>query len=291
MSAISGEASGKTHRDENFPVASWLLSERHRAPILAFYRFARTADDVADDPGLSPDEKVRRLDALGAALEEGGPRDPAAEPLRVVLRERNLTSIHALDLLDAFRLDARKRRYADWADLMDYCRLSAMPVGRFVLDTHGEDRALWPASDALCAALQIINHLQDCGEDYRRLDRVYLPQDILSAHGAAVDMLAAPQAPPPLRRAIEDLARRTEALTDEGATLVPEIADLRLGLEVGAVHRLARHLVRGLQARDPLSERVHHGKAAFALIGALGAMRYARSALIRSLGARPKVPA
>ena len=102
--------------------------------------------------------------------------------------------------IKAFRLDAHKNRYANWSELMDYCALSAAPVGRFVLDVHGEDPAIWPASDALCSALQIINHLQDCAEDYKRLNRVYLPLDTLGGHGATVEMLDRPKAPPPLRR-------------------------------------------------------------------------------------------
>ena len=85
---------------------------------------------------------------------------------------------------EAFRRDVTKLRYADWGELMDYCRYSAMPVGRYVLDVHGETRATWPLTDALCAALQIINHLQDCAKDYRALDRVYLPLDTMAAQGA-----------------------------------------------------------------------------------------------------------
>ena len=83
-----------------------------------------------------------------------------------------------LDLLEAFRRDVTKLRYADWDELMDYCRYSATPVGRFVLDVHGESAPTWPANDALCAALQVINHLQDCAKDYREIDRVYLPLDV-----------------------------------------------------------------------------------------------------------------
>ena len=92
---------------------------------------------------------------------------------------------HAQDLLAAFKLDVTKLRYRDWDDLIGYCSLSAMPVGRFVLDVHGESRSTWPANDALCAALQIINHLQDCKDDYRDLDRVYIPLDLLAAHALA----------------------------------------------------------------------------------------------------------
>ena len=105
--------------------------------------------------------------------------------LRQALARARLTPQHALDLLEAFRRDVTKLRYADWDELMDYCRYSAMPVGRFVLDVHGEDRALWPANDALCAALQVINHLQDCAKDYRELDRVYLPLDAWRARAPA----------------------------------------------------------------------------------------------------------
>ncbi len=177
--------SGKTHHDENFPVASHFIAARHRGPILAFYRFVRAADDVADNPGLSPDEKLELLDRLDAALTGSGPADPEAEPLKAALAERGLSPRHARDLLDAFRMDANKLRYADWRELMHYCSLSAMPVGRFVLDVHGENpQATWPASDAICAALQVINHLQDCADDYRNLDRVYLPLETLEKHGA-----------------------------------------------------------------------------------------------------------
>ena len=152
-------SSGKTHRDENFPVASFLIARRHRPVILAFYRFVRAADDVADHASLPPDEKLALLDRLERSLLGREASEPAGVALRTALAERHLPPRHALDLLTAFRLDVTKRRYSDWNDLMDYCAFSAMPVGRFVLDVHGESRSTWPASDALCAALQVINHL------------------------------------------------------------------------------------------------------------------------------------
>src|ERR1700677_2594207 len=203
--------SGKTHREEKFPVASLLIRASHRQIILAFYYFVRAADDVADDPALTSQEKIDRLDRMEAALlgdiaSDGYPR---AAALRRALDERGLATRHAQDLLKAFRLDAVKGRYADWNELISYCALSAMPVGRFVLDVHGESPATWAASDAVCAALQIINHLQDCGADYRALDRVYLPLDILAAQGVAVEALGAETASPGLRGCIADLARRS----------------------------------------------------------------------------------
>jgi squalene synthase HpnC len=272
MTAVGDALSGKTERDENFPVASRLVSPRRRPAILAFYRFVRAADDVADSPVLTPEEKLARLDRLEDAL-CGRANEPSAAPLRRALRDEGLAATHALDLLRAFRLDVTKRRYADVAELIDYCRLSAMPVGRFVLDVHGEAQSLWPASDALCAALQVINHLQDCADDYRNLDRVYLPLQILGAHGATVGMLAAPRSAPELRGAIVELAELTAALVDEGGTLIPQIADARLAAEIGAIHGLARRLARLLQRRDPLSERVRLSSAGFLCVGGAAALR------------------
>jgi len=284
MSVASETLSGKTHRDENFPVASWLVAPQFRAPILAYYRFARAADDIADHAALDGAEKVARLDRMQAALEGTGPADADVEPLRLALRERGLSPQHALDLLEAFRRDSLGRRYETWADLIDYCRLSAMPVGRFVLDVHGEDRVLWPASDALCAALQVINHLQDCGKDYKTLNRVYLPDEILNRYGADHAMLDAQAASPALLATIRDMAQRTAGLVDEGAHLVPQIRELRLGLEIAVIDNLARHLVRRLGSTDPLSGKVHHGKLAFAGIGLLGMARYMVG---RVIGRRP----
>jgi hydroxysqualene synthase len=263
--------SGKTHRDENFPVASHLIRPRHRAPILAFYRFVRAADDVADHPRLSPDEKLRLLDQLEDALTGSGPSDPEATPLKAALAERGLPPRHAIDLLNAFRMDATKQRYADWSELMHYCSLSAMPVGRFVLDVHSEATSTWPASDAICAALQVINHLQDCGQDFRNLDRVYLPLDVLASHGARVEDLAAPAANPGLKAAIAELAERSLTLLDEGAPLADLVQDTRLAMEIAAIRRLSVALAGGLRHRDPLSQNVHHGKAGFLLVGLMAA--------------------
>jgi squalene synthase HpnC len=262
--------SGKGHTDENFPVASFLVAPQHRAPILAFYRFARTADDVSDNAQASPEAKLIHLEAMRATL--AGERDdnPQALALRQVQQARGITAQHGLDLLEAFRRDVSKLRYADWADLMDYCRYSAAPVGRFVLDVHGESRGTWAANDALCSALQVINHLQDCGKDYRDLDRVYIPQDHLQAAGIGVEALAAPKASPALKSVIADLAGRTEVLLGQSRPFAGMIRDIRLRLEVAVIQRLAEDLNRKLSVRDPLSERVHHSKAQAAAL-ALGA--------------------
>lgn len=263
MSEIASASSGKSDKDENFPVAA-LLAPKYRAPVLAFYNFVRAADDVADHPALTPEKKLELLDALGAALTGEGSTEPVVEPLRRALAEHHVTPQHALDLLDAFRLDVTKKRYRDWDDLIAYCRLSAMPVGRYVLDLHGEDRATWRASDKLCAALQIINHLQDCGKDFRALDRVYIPADALRAHDAEIAMLGDAHAPGPLRGVIIDLAMRTQKLLAESAIFPGQVRNLRLAMNVAAIQKLAEKLTDGLLVRDPLSEKVHASRLEFA---------------------------
>jgi squalene synthase HpnC len=254
----AGLASGKGHQDENFPVASFLVQPRHRAVILAFYRFARAADDVADHPRADASTRLGLLEEMRATL--NGECDVAAEAcsLRETIRARGLSNVHALDLLEAFCRDVTKLRYANWDELMEYCRYSAMPVGRFVLDVHGEAQSTWPASDALCSALQVINHLQDCAKDFRALDRVYIPQDSLKSAGLTVEALAATRASPALKAVIQSLARRTGELLVQSKPFASQIRDYRLALEVSVIQRLAEDLIRRLVARDPLSERVHH---------------------------------
>jgi hydroxysqualene synthase len=265
--------SGKGHRDENFPVASFLIAKRHRAAILAFYNFVRTADDIADHATLPPEEKLRLLDRLEAGLNGANVEDAVAVRLRAALAERKLTPKHAQDLIAAFKLDVTKLRYRDWDDLISYCSLSAMPVGRFVCDVHGENRAVWPANDALCAALQIINHLQDCKDDYRNLDRVYVPQDALAASGATVEAIGANRASPALLDCLHKLAARTELLLSESDGFSASINDRRLSLEVSVINISAHRLTRLLQARDPLCEPVHLSAPAVAGLTLAGILR------------------
>jgi len=270
MTAASEASSGKTHRDENFPVASRLIHPRHRAAILAFYRFVRAADDVADHANLMPEAKLALLDRLDATLTGRSDSEPAGVALRQALAARNLPPRHAQDLLTAFRMDVTKLCYADWDDLMGYCRYSAMPVGRFVLDVHGEPHSSWAASDALCAALQVINHLQDCAADYRNLHRVYIPCDAFAATGSAAEELGRPAATPGLLAAIRGLALRTDDLLRQAAPLPVQVGDTRLALECAVIIRLARKLNAWLQRRDPLSQRVHLRPAGVAGLTLLG---------------------
>jgi squalene synthase HpnC len=289
-SDITDWRSGKGHRNENFPVASFLIHPRHRGAILAFYNFVRTADDIADHAALAPQEKLDLLDRLNAGLAGENDDDAVAVRLRDALAERGLSPRHAQDLLAAFKLDVTKLRYRDWDDLIGYCSLSAMPVGRFVLDVHGESSSTWPANDALCAALQIINHLQDCKDDYRDLDRVYVPLDLLAAQGTGVEALDEPRASPALLAALHNLAERSERLLCDSDVFPLLINDRRLALEVSVINTLAHRLTRLLTARDPLSERVQLAMPAVAGLTLLGMFRGASRRLGRRFTAATQKP-
>jgi len=272
MRSVADLSSGKGSRDENFPVA-FLVRRRHRGIILAFYLFVRAADDIADHPNASADEKLRLLEKMRRSLIGESDTAPVGVALRGQLAARGLSTQHALDLLEAFRRDVTKLRYRDWDDLMDYCSVSAMPVGRFVLDVHGESRAIWPTSDALCAALQVINHLQDCGADYRNLDRVYIPLDVFAAEGITPTALGESQASPHLRAVIAGLARRTLDLLVHAEPFSAQIQDRRLAMEVSVIHALAKDLGRRLLQCDPLSDRVHHRRSEVLMLAIPAAAR------------------
>lgn len=241
---------------------------------MAFYDFARAIDDVADAPALGAEVKRERLAAFDATLAgtaDGGPVKAAA--LRRSLLATGVSDRHGRDLIRAFVLDTEKQRYADWDDLMAYCMLSAAPVGRYLLDLHGEDRALHPASDALCSALQVINHLQDCADDYRALDRVYLPAPWLAAEGLQVDVLAGHTSPLGLRRVLDRCLDGTDDLLERSRPMLRGLASPRLACETAAIQALAERLVRELRRRDPLAERVALGKGAMLRVGLSGVSR------------------
>ena len=275
---MSGEVlqSGKGHKDENFPVASILIAPKHRPPVMAFYNFVRAADDVADHVTAAPEEKLTLLEQMRASLTGQSDAVPEGVKLREIQKERGLSPVHALDLLEAFRRDCTKLRYRDWDDLIDYCRYSAMPVGRFVLDVHGESPGLWPANDALCAALQVINHLQDCAKDYRELNRVYLPEPLLA--GIGVEALGETRANPALTAVIAGLARKNAELLETSRPFARGIKDGRLALEVDLIQTLADDLNTMLMNRDPLSQPVHHSRMD---VAALFLKRFPSFALMR----------
>jgi len=265
--------SGKGAGDENFQVGSWLLPAAQRPHVAAFYAFVRAADDIGDNPALAPDDKIARLDAFAHALT--GPDDaaaalPKAQALRASLAVTGVTPQHALDLLAAFKRDATKLRYDDWQDLLGYCALSASPVGRYLLDLHGERSELYAYSDPLCDALQVLNHVQDCQDDFRALNRVYLPLGSFLAAGIEVDELDSPSASPALRQVLDRALDGVDGLLETARDLPRVLASRRLAAESGVIVAIARRLAKLLRRRDPLASRVELGKVQFLLCGVTG---------------------
>ncbi len=267
--------SGKGSGDENFPVGSFLLPARLRPHVARFYAYARAIDDIADNPKLEPQDKIARLTGFAEAIEGGHAGDAryiTAHRCRASLLETGVTTRHCLDLVAAFKQDAVKLRYDDWDDLMGYCYLSASPVGRYLLDLHGEDRSGYPFSDALCNALQVLNHLQDCQADYRAMNRVYLPQDWMRGEGATVEDLDRSQASPGLRRVIDRCLAATERLNAEARKLPGALNSTHLAMESAAIVRIAIKLTKALRARDPVAGRVQLTKPQFMGCFAMGAI-------------------
>ena len=257
--AVKGETpSGKGAGDENFPVGSWLIPRALRPHVASYYAFARAIDDIADNPALAAEDKITRLEGFAAAL-NGANNDPAyakAHALRKTLAATGISAAHGLDLISAFKQDAGKPRYENWAELIDYCLRSAAPVGRFLCDLHGEDKALYPLSDALCNALQVINHLQDCAKDYADMDRVYLPQEWMRAAGTTVEDLKKPASTPGLKQVLDRCVAGTEALMTEARKLPKAMKHRSLAAETAVIVSVADELTRRLARQDPLAMRV-----------------------------------
>jgi len=258
--------SGKDAGDENFPVGSVFLPKKLRPHIARFYAFARAIDDIADDPELKAAEKIARLERMDRAL-LGQDDDPAlakAHRIRDSLAETGVTDRHCRDLLIAFKRDATKLRTDDWDDLIaGYCRYSASPVGRYLLDLHGEAEDGYPASDALCDALQVINHLQDCKEDFLDLNRVYLPSDWLLETGAKPEDLGALAANDGLRKVFDQCLDGVDILLARARTLPGRLTSRRLALESAAIVRIAEKLTGKLRREDPVAGRVALNKVQY----------------------------
>lgn len=220
---------------ENFPVASMLLPGNLRAPVSSIYRFARTADDIADEGVMTRAERLEGLEAYRhelRRLESGQPALSALfADLASVIRDHQLPFVPFYDLLDAFSQDVVKSRYADFAEVMHYCRRSADPVGRLMLHLY---RAADPdnitQSDAICSALQLINFWQDVAIDYRK-DRVYLPQDELLRFGVDEAHIAGGHADERWRELMAFQVDRARALLQSGAPLATRLRG-RIGLEL-----------------------------------------------------------
>jgi farnesyl-diphosphate farnesyltransferase len=280
MSALQSQisnpqiASGKNRDTENFPVGSFLIRPDLRPHVHAFYNFARAADDISDHPLMAPREKLERLNRFATVLGDEKAADvPEAAAMRRSLNETRISPQHCLDLLTAFMRDATQLRYPNWNDLMDYCRYSASPVGRYVLALHGIGKEVWAANDALCSVLQIINHIQDCAEDYRELDRIYIPNDMLAAYGASTSDLSRPQSTEALTAVIQAMLDKLEQMMPLARLLPRQVPDVRLKCETSVIAVLAERLIKLLRSRDPLADNVKLNKFAVGTATVSGVMR------------------
>lgn len=264
--------SGRHAGNENFPVASHLLPAKVRPHVMAFYTFARTADDIADAPSVPGDEKLAALQHMSAQLESG--EDEPAKTLRLSLIETGVTPDHAQDLLKAFMRDAVKPTTDDWADLMAYCTLSAAPVGRYLIDLMGgQFKDDTQASDALCAALQILNHIQDVKDDYLNMGRIYVPADWMVEGGVSKSDLAMAEATPQLREILDRMLDGVDALLVQAKPLPAAIKSRALACEAGGIIAIAVQLSKALRANDPLAMRVELSKPQAAFHFLWGALR------------------
>ena len=251
--------SGKDVAYENFPVGSWLLPHRLRGPISVFYAFARATDDIADSSELDAANKIERLSGFERALLGGEIDNPAyakAHAMRAILAATRTSARHCIDLLTAFKQDATKLRYKNWNELIAYCRLSAAPVGRYLIDLHGGSEDDYASSDALCVALQILNHVQDAKADYLDLDRVYMPTAWFAEEGTNVTQLRAAQSSPAIRRVLDRALDGVDELLIAADTVGTAIVNTRLAMEAEAICAIARALSAKLRRNDPLAARV-----------------------------------
>ena len=269
-------SSGKTASDENFPVGSVLISKALRPHIHAYYTYARVIDDIADCSTLTPHEKIMRLDAMEQVLH--GTRQPidrrdaqSALKLRNSLLQTGVPFETATDLLIAFRNDARGKKYHSWDDLIQYCRFSANPVGRYLISLHGESESAFWASDALCTSLQILNHMQDCASDLTRLKRCYIPSEMMQHTGTTEDELRLPCTSPAMRNVFDAMLDHVDILNKEASSLTSYIQDRRFRMECAAIVCLAQRLTLRLRKEDPLAQRVklHKTDATYAAAAAL----------------------
>jgi phytoene synthase len=251
----------KAATEENFPVGSWLLPKPLRRHVAAFYRFARTADDIADSPDLSREDKLAGLAALDRALDSGG--DDRVDPIRASIAQTGIGLAECRDLLVAFDRDARNQSCESWDDLIDYCRHSAHPVGRYLLLLHGESPDTLVPGDALCAAFQILNHLQDCGDDWRNLNRAYIPLRWIRAAGGE-DRFFDPAAVDLRRPILDRCLDGSDHLIETAALLAGRVKSRGLKAEIAVMLSLVRALSARLRAGDPLQARVALTKGDFA---------------------------
>lgn len=244
----------KKRDQENFPVASLLLPKKIRRFMLAFYNFARHADDIADHTTIKQGERLKTLMQINDAFIDGNEMkmpEWGIEYLKIV-KQGHCDSRHGKALLSAFIQDVTKHRYESWNELVDYCLRSAAPIGRTVLELHGEWNANLEASDTLCTALQIINHLQDLKEDFLLRNRVYLPESWFGN----IEDLGKNEGTKQVQEAIQRALDKVDKMLERAVILPSSISGVRLRAEISTILCIAKLLSKKLRKEDPIAENI-----------------------------------
>lgn len=247
----------KTAKDENFPVGLLVKSEL-RPVISAYYRAARLADDVADTPEADEAEKLARLERIERVFrgQEKAEDFPEIMTLRDIFRQENLDASLYCDLLEAFRRDARNIQPEIWEQLLDYCKYSAAPVGRFMLAIHDENPSTYLPAASLCAVLQIANHLQDLKYDAVFLNRFYLPKELMERYGVKNADLLQPYSTLQLRNLLAEITGKLRGMLADAAVLPSIIRSRRLKAETGVILSLTNSMLKKIEKGDVLSQEI-----------------------------------
>ena len=257
---VSHLMSGKSYYDENFPVASFLMKKKIRSVVRVFYFFARMADDIADHQKLSSNQKKKILLFFDNAISKSKKtNNKVLDKMIAKFKELPSGKKYSRNLLKAFMMDASNKKYKNWNDLLYYCKFSANPVGRFVIDAVNERKnieKIYEASDSLCTALQIINHIQDCKKDFKELNRVYIPESFFKKYSLDKKTLRK-------SKSIENFERLKIEIVDNVLVSLRktklglrEIQSWRLRKETLIILNIAKRLCNLLKINDPLEKQI-----------------------------------
>ena len=252
--------SGKSYSDENFPVASFLMTKKIRRIVRIFYLFARMADDLADHKTLPKHQKIKILKSFDDAILKN--RQTHNKVLQdMILKFKDLPSgkKYSRNLLKAFLMDASNKKYIEWSDLLYYCKYSANPVGRFVIDAVKEKsniEKIYEASDNLCTALQIINHMQDCKKDFEELNRVYIPESLFKKYSINKSVLKKNRSVGNFEKLKVEIIENVLTSLKTTKIGLSFIQSWRLRKETLIILNIAKRLCNLLKKRDPLKENI-----------------------------------
>lgn len=247
----------KQAKDENFPVGL-LISGKLKPLVKAYYQAARTADDIADNPRLSTEEKLNLLNETERAFygKNKAKKFSAAAKLGHLFAKENLDASLFTDLLKAFRQDAVNQPLEVWEQLTNYCSYSAAPVGRFLLAIHDENPSTYLPAATLCAVLQISNHIQDLKKDCLEMKRFYIPKTMMDKHGVVYDDFCKSQSTPALKTLIAEIITELRSMMKDAQQLPRLIKNKRLRMETGVILSLTNSMLQKLENEDVLNTAV-----------------------------------